>query len=224
MVNYEKLEKVVERLANTELKEYDLPENFYGCKSIVYPTKYGLQLSIIMLTKEPFNQKESDIFHDINKDIKSLIRSTMSDFVENISSSVSTIDSYEKTKWWFDEQKKLNESKKHLTELDRTWRDTEFESQYNRIKDKISGPIEKMVESYYEDDDKISVYDKDEKRLMTFYKKNDELFFNLDISNYMSEILPPYIWARHGQHLISDLFEEYFPQYKVKTVTPAYMF
>ena len=81
-----------------------------------------------------------------------------------------------------------------------------------------------MIESYFEDDDFIRLYDTEEKRIITYNKKTQELYYNRDIADYMSDVLPSYLWARHGQHLISDLFEEYFPEYKVKTVTAAGMF
>jgi hypothetical protein len=32
-----------------------------------------------------------------------------------------------------------------------------------------------------------------------------------------------YIWARHGKYIMSDLFEELFPDYKVRDVMAAGM-
>ena len=224
MVNYERLEKVIEKLATIELQKHELPENYYGFKANVYPTKYGLQVSSIILTKKPFSQKDSDTFQVINKEIKTTLKSALGDYVGNISASVQTAENYEETKWWFEQQKNLSENKKNITELDRTWRDQEYDKEYNRIKNKISKPVENMIESYFEDDDFISLYDTEEKRIMTYYKKTQELYFNRDIADYMSEVLPLYLWARHGQYIISDLFEENFPEYKVKTVTAAGMF
>lgn len=224
MVNYERLEKVIEKLATIELQKHELPENYYGFEANVYPTKYGLQVSSIILTKKPFSQKDADIFHVINREIKSTLKSALGDYVGNISASVQTAENYEQTKWWFEQQKNLSENKKNITELDRTWRDQEYEKEYNRIKNKISKPVENMIESYFEDDDFISLYDTEEKRIITYYKKTQELYFNRDIADYMSEVLPLYLWARHGQYIISDLFEENFPEYKVKTVTAAGMF
>jgi uncharacterized membrane-anchored protein YjiN (DUF445 family) len=223
-MNYERLEKVIEKLANSELTKHELSENYYGFKANVYPTKYGLQVSAIILTKKPFSQKDADIFYVINKEIKTTLKSAFGDYVDNIYASVQTAENYEQTKWWFEQQKNLNENKKNITELDRTWRDQKYEKEYNRIKNKISKPVENMIESYFEDDDFMDMYDTEEKRIITYNKKTQVLYYNRDIADYMSDVLPSYLWARHGQHLISDLFEEYFPEYKVKTVTAAGMF
>lgn len=118
---------------------------------------------------------------------------------------------------------KNNFNEQPINEVERDWRDEEYEEQYSRISNKLINSISEMFESYYEDDKVIHLYGNNDKRLMTYYKNNNELFFNRDIIDYITELIPPFIWARHGKYLMSDMFEEMFPEYKVRDVISAGM-
>ena len=106
---YEKLEKVIEKIVERKLEDfYQLPDNFDRVVADVYPSQYGLNLHITFLMKRPFDKTDSDFFHDFFRfsGVKSKIKTALGDmFDAGISSSNSTIESYERTKWWYDEKK-----------------------------------------------------------------------------------------------------------------------
>jgi len=110
-----------------------------------------------------------------------------------------------------------------LNEIERDWRDKKYEEQYDRISEKLNEFIYKMIKSCYEDDTVVHLYDENDNRIITFYKKNNELFYNRDISDYITNLVPPFIWARHDKYAISDTFESIFPDYKVRDVIAAGM-
>ena len=118
---------------------------------------------------------------------------------------------------------KNNFDEQPINEMERDWRDKEYQEQYSRISNKLISSISEMFESYYEDDKVIHLYGNNDKRLMTYYKNNNELFFNRDIIDYITELIPPFIWVRHGKYLMSDMFEEMFPDYSVRDVIAAGM-
>ena len=109
-----------------------------------------------------------------------------------------------------------------LLEYERRNYDLEYKEQYDRIKDGVINYLNNMIEYYSEDDDTINIYDGNKKRLYTYRKLSKELYFNRDIVDLIGELFPTYIWARHGQYIISDLFNLHFDN-EVKYVTPAGM-
>lgn len=110
-----------------------------------------------------------------------------------------------------------------INEIERDWRDKEYSEQYSKIGKKFVDFISKSVTSYREDDESISLYDENDKRLMSFYKSSGELFYNSDMSRFMTDVIPVFIWARHDKYIMSDVFEELFPDYTVRSVIPAGM-
>lgn len=110
-----------------------------------------------------------------------------------------------------------------ISELDRTWIDSEYDEQYDKIKDGVIKIIKKMMKSYFQDDERIDVYGKDKKRLMSYFKNKRELFFDRSISNIMENILPHPMWLVHGKYIMSDIFESFFPDYEIKSCRSANM-
>ena len=110
-----------------------------------------------------------------------------------------------------------------INEMERDWRDKEYSEQYDRIGKKFIDIISELITSYREDDDSISLHNENDKRLMSFYKRTGELYYNRDIYDDITNLIPVHIWARHGKYIMSDLFEELFPDYKVRDVMAAGM-
>jgi hypothetical protein len=103
-----KEEKTVQKMVLSTISPYELPENFSGIAIDIYPTDYGKECHITFLLSKPFTQKESDSLFAVSRDVKNTIKKFFGDrYKSGISVSNSTVDSYEKTKWWY-EEKKLN--------------------------------------------------------------------------------------------------------------------
>ena len=114
MLNTDKIEKVIQKMVEIHFKNVNLPENFHSVEVDVYPTKYGNQAYITILMKGPFSMKDSDFLHDITRDAKDVVKKMFGEYLKGgVTSSNSTIDNYNRTKVWYDEQKKLNENMKN---------------------------------------------------------------------------------------------------------------
>ena len=84
--------------------------------------------------------------------------------------------------------------------------------------------LDKLVKSYGEDDKgNLSLFNDDEGTKVVFNYRliNKELYYDNSISQYFTDYLPFYLWARHGKYLIYDYFKLLFPDVEVKSVTPA---
>ena len=129
-----KLEKTIEKMVESHFKNIKTPEDFHGIKVDVYPTKYGKVAHIAILMKKPFSEKDSDFLYDIGKDAKNFVKTMFGDYLKGgISCGNSTIDSYNNTKWWYEEKKKLDENVKSVFVV--------TESQYNVIKEEVEKPV-----------------------------------------------------------------------------------
>lgn len=125
-----KLEKTIEKMVESQFKNIKTPEDFHGIKVDVYPTKYGKEAHITILMKRPFSGKDSDVLYGIGREAINLINKMFGDYLSGgISCGNSTIDSYNNTKWWYEEKKKLNENVKSIFVI--------TESQYNVIKEEV---------------------------------------------------------------------------------------
>jgi hypothetical protein len=77
---------------------------------------------------------------------------------------------------------------KLISEIERNWRDFEYEEQYNKIKDKIIPYIVRHFDSYdYDREGNLNIFDSDEKLIAKFhfYEDDDEgtrgeLYFSRD--------------------------------------------
>jgi hypothetical protein len=98
MTKEQRLENVIKKTALSILKEKEgLPENFSDVAVNVYPSKYGLGAKISILMKEPFTEEESDFFDVVVYEIKQVISKVFKDTLTyGVSSSISTMDNYEK--------------------------------------------------------------------------------------------------------------------------------
>lgn len=125
-----KLEKTIEKMVESHFKNIKTPEDFHGIKVDVYPTKYGKEAHITILMKRPFSGEDSDFLHVVGKEAKSFVYKMFGDYLKGgIICGNSTIDTYNNTKWWFEEKKKLDENVKSVFVI--------TESQYNVIKEEV---------------------------------------------------------------------------------------
>ncbi len=121
---------------------------------------------------------------------------------------------------------------KLISEIERTWRDFEYEEQYNKIKDKVVPYIVNQFDFYDFRGEDLYLYDSDKKLIAKFhfYGEDDngetsgELYFSRDHDNMFERTFPHPLWMRHGKYLVSDAFNVLFPDYKVLDVRTGYLF
>lgn len=102
-----------------------------------------------------------------------------------------------------------------ISELERTWRDFEYEEQYEKIKNKLIPYFVNKVESYDDNVNRITLFDSDNKLILVFYTGSGELFYNRELDKLYYKLLPHPLWLVHGKYIMSDVFEQLFPDYKV---------
>ena len=102
-----------------------------------------------------------------------------------------------------------------ISELERNWRDFEYKEQYERIKNKLIPYFVNKVESYDDNVNRITLFDSDNKLILVFYTGSGELFYNRELDELYYKLLPHPLWLVHGKFIISDVFEQLFPDYKV---------
>ena len=112
---------------------------------------------------------------------------------------------------------------KLLSELERNWRDFEYEGQYLELKDRLVPLISDKIASYDENDDRINLFNSKGEIMIIFSKyknhgNSGEIFYNSDITKNMERRLPHPLWSIHGKYIISDVFNYYFPDKEVKRV------
>ena len=103
-----------------------------------------------------------------------------------------------------------------ISELERTWRDFDYKEQYEKIKHKLIPYFINKVESYDDSDNRrITLFDSDNKLILVFYTGSGELFYNRELDKLYYKLLPHPLWLVHGKYIMSDVFEQLFPDYKV---------
>lgn len=102
-----------------------------------------------------------------------------------------------------------------ISELERTWRDFEYKEQYERIKNKLIPYFVNKVKSYDDNVNRITLFDSDNKLILVFYTGSGELFYNRELDELYYKLLPHPLWLVHGKFIMSDVFEQLFPDYKV---------
>lgn len=103
-----------------------------------------------------------------------------------------------------------------ISELERTWRDFDYKEQYEKIKHKLIPYFINKVESYDDSDNRrITLFDSDNKLILVFYTGSGELFYNRELDELYYKLLPHPLWLVHGKYIMSDIFEQLFPDYKV---------
>jgi hypothetical protein len=114
---------------------------------------------------------------------------------------------------------------KLISELERDWRDFEYEEQYNKIKDKIIPYIVDKFDSYDDENNRIYISNSNGEVICVFviYEDNmtGELYYSRDFGDLLEKILPHPFWYVHGKYLMSDAFNVVFPEYKVFDVRNA---
>jgi hypothetical protein len=108
-----------------------------------------------------------------------------------------------------------------LNELERDWMGKDSEEQYTRLKEPLVNRVKDMIKGYSENEKGIDLYDSEEKLLIVYLKSNGEVYYSSTLYDLMLSILPHPIWYRHGKYVIADVFESFFPQYRVTRVSTA---
>jgi len=132
-------------------------------------------------------------------------------------------------KYMFNTVKKNNNFDKSsteepLNEIERDWRDKDYTDEYPKFRDKMLPILDNLVKSYGEDDKgNLSLFKDEEgdKAVFNYRSMPKELYYDNSISQYFTDYLPYYMWARHGKYLVYDYFKSQFPDVEVKYVTPA---
>ena len=75
-----------------------------------------------------------------------------------------------------------------------------------------------MVDSYDESEFRIGLFDEEGKLMMMYTKQSGELYYSRNLDRLYFEIFPHPIWLVHGDFILSDVFNIYFPDYEVKSV------
>jgi len=114
---------------------------------------------------------------------------------------------------------------KLIFELERDWRDFEYEEQYNKVKGKIIPYIVDQFDSYDDENNRIYISNSNGEVICVFVIYEDgmtgELYYSRDFGDLLEKILPHPFWYVHGKYLMSDAFNVVFPEYKVFDVRNA---
>ena len=108
-----------------------------------------------------------------------------------------------------------------LNELERDWMGQDSEEQYTRLKESLVNRVKDMIKGYGENEKGIDLYDSNEELLIVYLKSSGEVYYSSTLYDLMTSILPHPIWYRHGKYVIADVFESYFPDYRVRRVSTA---
>lgn len=113
-----KIEKVLENNLSDWIKDETLLKNFHGVKVDIYNTDYGMNCHITIVTKKPFTEKISKIIDRISFDLKKEVKTLFPDmFKGGINVSTTAKETYDNTKWWYDEKKRIEESISSVSNL-----------------------------------------------------------------------------------------------------------
>jgi hypothetical protein len=116
---------------------------------------------------------------------------------------------------------------KLISELERDWRDFEYEEQYNKVKDKIIPYIVDQFDSYDDENNRIYISNSNGEVICVFVIYEDgmtgELYYSRDFGDLLEKILPHPFWYVHGKYLMSDAFNVVFPDYKVFDVRSSHI-
>ena len=105
-------EELLKKFIKSALRGYNLPEKFSDVAVDIYPSNYDeIYTHITFLFDKPFSGSDSDLMFNLSKIIIQDIKVFFDGIneIKNISTSSSTIDSYNKSKWWYDERKLKND-------------------------------------------------------------------------------------------------------------------
>ncbi len=108
-----------------------------------------------------------------------------------------------------------------LNELERDWMGQDSEEQYTRLKESLVNRVKDMIKGYGENEKGIDLYDSEEELLIVYLKSSGEVYYSSTLYDLMTSILPHPIWYIHGKYVIADVFESYFPDYRVRRVSTA---
>ena len=116
--------------------------------------------------------------------------------------------------------------------VERTWRDREYEHQYPKLSGKLIPLISNMVKSYSEDEDhKIALRGSDGEILILFIpyrysdkvSNNGEIYYNRILDKMFEESIPHPLWAVHGNYILQDIYNSYFPDANIMDVKSVQM-
>jgi len=112
-----KLEKLVMRFIESDLKDKDLPDNFYGVAADVFNGKYGQGCTITFLFKKPFSTGDSNSLIEIGNEIRNLVKIFFQgEFPYGVNISTSTVEHYLRMQDYYN-QKKNNKNEFFESEI-----------------------------------------------------------------------------------------------------------
>lgn len=101
-----KFEKTIANIVEKRLPEIIKDNNFYGVAVDVYNSDYGKICRITILLNKSFKMEDADKIQSSSREIKELIKSIVGNiFKGGISIGVSTLDSYNDTRWYYESKK-----------------------------------------------------------------------------------------------------------------------
>lgn len=205
-----RLASSVKRFVEQELsRKENLPENFDSVEVDVHESEYGKMCHIYYL----FNSLMSGYHMHVMRPIEIVVKRSIRNLFDNIFkggvySSLEMYDSFHK--------------EDPLLEYERKPHDKKYEEEYEKIKKSFISFFNKLIDAYYESDSVINLYDKNENRIMSYYKDSRELYYSRTLNDLIMDLIPHYLWMRHGQYIMADVFNSHFDN-PVKYVTPAGM-
>lgn len=213
-----KLQEYVKKHVESYLeKKKSLPNNFHGVEVDVYESHYGKMCHIYFLFKEPYNSFEFNVIRQFEVVLRKIVRDLFQGvFSGGVYSSIETLERFKPRRIFNDDDETP------ILEYERKPHHKKYEEEYEKIKNNFINYFKRLIDAYSENENQISLYDKSEKRLLTFQKRSKELYYNRDLNEFMMDNVPAYLWMRHGDYIMAEVFNEFFED-EIKYVTPAGM-
>ena len=107
--------------------------------------------------------------------------------------------------------------------VERARYDQEYEEEYSKWGEIMVKFLNMEINSYGENDDTIVLFNNknDDKTLMRYDKKNEQIWWDYSLQENMSKIIPYGYISRHFKYAIQDYFKKHFPDYGVRQITGA---
>ena len=107
--------------------------------------------------------------------------------------------------------------------VERARYDQEYEEEYSKWGEIMVKFLNMEINSYGENDDTIVLFNNknDDKTLMRYDKKNEQIWWDYSLQENMSKFIPYGYISRHFKYSIQDYFKKHFPEYGVRQITGA---
>ena len=212
-----RLSSAVKRFVEQELSRKEtLPENFNSVEVDVFESHYGKMCKIYFLFSDLMSGYEMNVMRPIEIIIKRNIKRLFGDIFEGgVYTSLEVLKHFKPRRIFKDDETPL-------LEYDRKPHEKKYEEEYEKMKKNFIRFFDTIIDAYYESDSVIHLYDRNENRIMSYYKDSKELYYSRALNDLIMDLMPHHFWMRHGQYAIADVFNSHFDN-PVKYVTPAGM-